>query len=198
MERFSSSQLDLDSVGMLVANLLQSWWQAGFALPGATQTKESCHELQNPNPPSPEDGLRLPAPIDDGSSVSSPGEHQSPICLEGPSPGTGLAAGPDPSAGCRPGTVGHADEQPPGFQDAGGRRVAGESGSRFCPGSFALITLVQRLASLAGDLLFDRDFDRRCGWLLRSGRFQRSALARTQRDHVPSRTTLYPRAPPRR
>src|SRR4030095_5207032 len=169
MERFSSSQLDLDSVGMLVANLLQSWWQAGFALPGATQTKESCHELQNPNPPSPEDGLRLPAPIDDGSSVSSPGEHQSPICLEGPSPGVGLASGPDPSAGCRPGTVGHSDEQPSGFQDLGGRCVSGESRSGVRPGGFATLALVQRLASLAGDLLSDRDLDRRCRWLLRSG-----------------------------
>lgn len=34
---------------MLVANFLQSWWQAGFALPTATQNQETCHELQNPN-----------------------------------------------------------------------------------------------------------------------------------------------------
>src|SRR5882724_12788690 len=150
MERLPLSQLDIDSAGILVANFLQSWWRAGFALPAAPQNKESCHELQNPDPPSPEDGLCLPAPIDDGSSLSSPGEHQPPVCLEGPSLGAGLAIGPDSSAGCRPGTVGHPDEQPPGFQDPGGRCVSGESGSGVRPGSFATVAFVQRLASLAG------------------------------------------------
>src|SRR6266404_63580 len=100
MERLPSSPLDLDSAGMLVANFLQSWRQAGFALPTANSNQPSCHELQNPTPPSPENGLHLPAPIDHGSSLSSPGEHPAPVCLEGPSPGTGLAAGPDPGIGC--------------------------------------------------------------------------------------------------
>ena len=31
MERLPSSQLDVDSAGILVANFLQSWWQAGLA-----------------------------------------------------------------------------------------------------------------------------------------------------------------------
>src|SRR5882724_5467250 len=195
MERLPLSQLDIDSAGILVANFLQSWWRAGLALEAPTRSKESCHELQNPNPPSPEDGLCLPAPIDDGSSLSSPGEHQPPVCLEGPSPGVGLAIGADSSAGCRPGTVGHPGEQPLGFQDPGGRCFSGESGRRLRLGSFATVALVQRLASLAGDLLFNRNPDRRCRWLLRSGRFQRSALARAQRHHVASRTAFYPRAP---
>ena len=198
MERLTLSQLDIDSAGILVANFLQSWWRAGLVLEAPTQSKDSCHELQNPNPPSPEDGLRLPAPIDDGSSLSSPGEHQPPVCLEGPSLGVGLATGADSSAGCRPGTVGYPGEQPPGFQDPGGRCVSGESGRRLRLGSFATVALVQRLASLAGDLLFNRNPDRRCRWLLRSGRFQRSALARAQRHHVASRTAFYPRAPPGR
>src|SRR2546425_5276822 len=156
MERLSSSQVDLDSAGILVANFLQSWWRAGFALPAATPNKEPCHELQNPDPPSPEDGLRLPAPIDDGSSLSSPGEHPTPVCPEGPSPGAGLATGPDPVVRCRPGSVGHPDEQSPGFQNSGSRCVPGESRSGVRLGSVAAIALVQRLASLAGDLLLDR------------------------------------------
>jgi hypothetical protein len=197
MERLSSSQLDLESAGILVANFLQSWWQAGFALP-PTPRKETCDELQNPSSPPSEDGLRLPAPVHDGTSLSSPGEHQPPICVEGSSPGTGLATGPDPGVGCRLGAVGHPDEQPPGLQDAGGRRVSGKGGSRLRPGGFAVVALVQRLASLAGDLLVDRDAYRRCGWLLRPGRFQRPALARAQRNHVASRAAFYPRAPPGR
>src|SRR5881396_1734100 len=110
MERLSSSQLDLESAGILVANFLQSWWQAGSALP-PTPTKETCDELQNPSSPSSEDGLRLPATVNDGASLSSPGKHSPPICVEGSSLGTGLASGPDPSVGCRPGAVGHSDEQ---------------------------------------------------------------------------------------
>src|SRR5437667_6627232 len=43
-----------------------------LGLEAPTQSNETCHELQNPDPPSPEDGLRLSAPIDDGSSLSSP------------------------------------------------------------------------------------------------------------------------------
>src|SRR5262245_39127882 len=198
MERFPSSQLDLDSAGILVANFLQSWWQAGYALPLTPQSKPSCHELQNPNPPSPEDGLRLPAPIHDGSSLPSSGEHPTPVCLERPSLGPGLATGSDPGVGCGPGPVGHADEQSPGFQDPGGRCVSGESGSRFCAGSFAAVALVQRLASVARDLLFNRHPDRRCRWVLRSGRFQRSAFAWAQRHPLTSRIAFYPRAPPRR
>src|SRR6185436_12819458 len=159
MERLPSSQLDIDSAGILVANFLQSWWQAGFAS-STPQTAESCHDIQNPNPSSPEDGLRLPAPVDDGSSLSSPGEYPTPVCTEGPSPGTGLATGPDPSVGCRLGTVGDADQQSPGLQNAGGRCVPGKSRGSFLFGGFALIALVQRLASLAGDLLFDRHPDR--------------------------------------
>src|SRR5580765_1799919 len=155
MERLPSSQLDVDSAGILVANFLQSWWQAGLALEAPTQSNQTCHELQNPDPPSPEDGLRLSAPIDDGSSLSSPGEHQPPVCLEEPSPRAGLATGTDSGAGCRLGTVGYPDEQPSGFQDPGGGCVSGESGSGVRLGSFALIALVQRLASLAGDLLLD-------------------------------------------
>src|SRR5437879_12543982 len=126
MERLPLSQLDIDSAGILVANFLQSWWRAGLALEAPTQSKETCHELQNPNPPSQEDGLRLSAPIDDGSSLSSPGEYQPPVCLEGPSPGAGLATGADSSAGCRPATVEHADVQPQGFQDPGGRCLSRE------------------------------------------------------------------------
>src|SRR5207244_13634064 len=127
MERLPLSQLDLDSAGILVANFLQSWWRAGLALKAPTQSNESCHELPNPNPPSPEDGLRLSAPIDDGSSLSSPGEHPPPVCLEGSSPGVGLATGADSSAGWRPGTVGYPGEQPPRFQDPAGRCVPGGS-----------------------------------------------------------------------
>jgi len=33
MKRLLSSQLALDSAGILVANFLQSWWQAGLAWP---------------------------------------------------------------------------------------------------------------------------------------------------------------------
>src|SRR5262249_3551193 len=154
------------------ANFLQSWWQAGFALPTATQKQETCHELQNPNPPPPEDGLRLPSPIDDGPSLSSPGEHSAPVCLEGPGPGAGLATGPDPSPGCRSRPVGHSNEPSPGFQDPGGRCVPRESGGGLRVGSFTFIALVQRLASLAGNLFFDRNSPRRRRWLLRSGRFQ--------------------------
>src|SRR5919106_6890390 len=164
MERYSSSQLDLDSAGILVANFLQSWWQAGSALPAATQDKEICHDIQNPKPASAEDGLRLPTPIDDGSSLSSPGEHPTPVCPEGPSSGTGLATGPDPGVGCRPGPVGNSNEQPPGFQDSGGRCVAGESGGGLRVGSFTFIALVQRLASFAGNLFLDQHPHRRCRW----------------------------------
>ena len=32
MERLTPSQLDLDTAGMLVANFLQGWLQAGLAL----------------------------------------------------------------------------------------------------------------------------------------------------------------------
>src|SRR2546430_11326246 len=128
MERLTLSQLDIDSAGILVANFLQSWWRAGLVLEAPTQSNERLHEPQNPNPPSPEDGLRLSAPIDDGSSLSSPGEHQPPVCLEGPSLGVGLATVADSSAGCRPGTVGHPDDQPPEFHDPDGRCVSGEGG----------------------------------------------------------------------
>src|SRR3974390_72727 len=160
MERLSPSQLDLDSAGILVANCLQSWWQAGFALPTTTPNQEACHELQNPNPAPPEDGLRLPTSVDNGSSLSSPGEHPPTICPQGPGPGVGLATGPDPHPGCGSGPVGHPNEQPPGFQDPGSRCLPGESGRSLRLGSFTLIALVQRLASLAGDLLFDRDSHR--------------------------------------
>src|SRR6266542_4111912 len=129
MERLPQSQLDLDSAGILVANFLQSWWQAGFALPTPTPNQETCHELQNPNPSPGEDGLRLPAPVDDGPSLSSPGEHPAPVCPEGPGPGAGVASGPDPGAGCRSGPVGHPDEQSAGFQDPRSRCLLGKSGS---------------------------------------------------------------------
>src|ERR1051326_2238447 len=198
MERLPPSQFDLDSAGILVANFLQSWWQAGFALPAATPNQQTCHELQNPNPSPREDGLRLPAPVDDGPSLSSPGEHPAPVCPEGPGAGAGVATVPDPSAGCRPRPVGHSDEHPSGLQDPGRRCVPGESGGGLRLGSFAAITLVQRLASLAGDLLLNRDPHRRCRRLLRSSRFQRSTPARAQRHDVTSRTAFYPRAPPGR
>src|SRR5438552_2287353 len=198
MERSPSSQLDLDSAGMLVANFLQSWRQAGLALPPATPKQPSRHELQNPTAPSPEDGLYLPAPIDHGASLSSPGEHPTPVCLEGSSPGTGLAAGADPGLGCGPGPVGHADGPAARFPDSGGRCVSGESGCGLRIGGLALLALLQRLASLAGDLLVDRNPDRRCRWLLRSGRFQRPTPPRAQRHHVASGVAFYPRAPPGR
>src|SRR5690349_2715467 len=135
MERLP--QFQLDSAGILVANFLQSWWQAGFAFPTATPNQRTCHELQDPNPAPREDGLRLPAPVDDGPSLSSPGEHSAPVCLEEPGPGAGVASGPDPGAGCRLGAVGHPNEQSPGFQDSGGRCVAGQSGCSLRLGSFA-------------------------------------------------------------
>src|ERR1035438_5458907 len=197
MERLSASQLDLDSVGNLVANLLQSWRRAGLTLHTPPQTPETPYDdLKNPSTTSTENGVCLPAPIHDGPSFSSPGEHPKAVCLEGQSSGTGLDARPDQGAGCRPGDLGHPSEQPPGFQDAGGRCVAGKSGGGVRLGSVALIALVQRLASLAGDLLPDWNLDCRCRWLLRSSRFQRSIVAGAQRHHVPSRTAFPARAPP--
>jgi hypothetical protein len=198
MERLHPSPLDLDSAGMLVANFLQSWRQAGWALTPPPQSPSPAYDLKNPNPPSPEDGLRLPAPIHDGPSLPPPGEHSAAVRVEGASSGTGLATEPDPGAGCRPGDLGHANEQPPGLQDAGSRCVTGQSRSRLRLGGFALIALVQRLASVARDLLPDRNPDRRCRWLLRSGRFQRPVVARPQRDYVPGRTAFPARAPPGR
>src|SRR5664279_376666 len=106
MERLAASQLDLDSVGSLVANLLQSWRRAGLALHTPPQTPETAYaDLKNPSPTSAENGVCLPAPIHDGPSLSSPGEHPKAVCLEGQSAGTGLDARPDPGAGCRLGAV---------------------------------------------------------------------------------------------
>lgn len=199
MERLPASQLDLDSAGMLVANFLQSWRRSGLALtPPRQPSSPPTYDLEHPTSPPPEDGLRLPAPIHDGPGLPSSGEHSAAVCLERASPGIGLEARPDPGPGRGPGDLRRADEQPPGFQDLGCRCVAGQSRSRLRLGSFALIALVQRLASVAGDLLPDRNLDRRCRRLLRSRRFQRPVVARTQRDHVPGRTALSARAPPGR
>src|SRR5512145_1698112 len=126
MARLPASQLDLDSAGILVANFLLSWRQAGLDLtPQPPPLSPLPYDHKNPNPPSPEDGLCLPAPVHDGSSSPSSGEHSTAVCIEGSSSGTGLEDRPNPSAGCRPGELGYANEQPPGLQDPGGRCFAG-------------------------------------------------------------------------
>jgi hypothetical protein len=90
-------RLDLDMAGMLVANFLQSWLQAGLDL--EPQAPQSLHDSQDPTAPSPEDGLHLSAPVDHGPSAPSPGEHRQAIRLEGQGPEPGLAERSDPCAG---------------------------------------------------------------------------------------------------
>src|SRR5215469_15730374 len=110
-------RLDLDMAGKLVANFLQSWLQAGpDQEPRAPQR---LHDNQDPTTSSSEDGLHLSAPVDPGPSAPSSGEHRQAVRLEGQSPEPGLAQRPDPPAGPGLGLVRHADQQPPGFQDAG-------------------------------------------------------------------------------
>jgi hypothetical protein len=173
MERLPSFPLDLDATGILVANFLQAWRQAGLPSPVPPSSRETAHDLENPSPSPAKDGLCLPAAIHDGPSPS-PSEHEPSVCLKGPSPGTGLAPRLDPGPGRGLGTLGHPDEHPAGFQDGRGRCVPGESGGGLRLGGLALISFVQRLASLAGDLRLDRDPHHRRRRVLRSGRFQRS------------------------
>src|SRR6202022_4660878 len=113
----SASLLNLDMAGMLVANFLQSWLQARLAQQPHPQ--QIPHDIQDPTPPSPEDGLCVSASIDHGPSAPSPGEHRQAIRPKGQSPEPGLAERPDPRAGSRFGLVRHPDQQPRGFQDPG-------------------------------------------------------------------------------
>src|ERR1700737_5286047 len=95
----SASRLDLDVAGILVANFLQSWLQAGLAQQPHPQ--QIPHDIQDPSAPSPEDGLCVSASIDHGPSAPSPGEHTQAIRSKGQSPEPGLAERPDPRAGSR-------------------------------------------------------------------------------------------------
>src|ERR1700686_4680078 len=106
----SASWLDLDMAGMLVANFLQSWLQANLAQ--QSQPQPIAHDIQDPIPPSPEDGLRVSASIDHGPSAPSPGEHRPAIRSQGQSPEPGL---PDPGAGSRLRLVRHSEQQPRRF-----------------------------------------------------------------------------------
>src|SRR6266446_873980 len=195
MERLAPGELDLDMAGIVVANFLQSWLLASGPVQ-EPQAKESSHAIPDSTPPSPEDGLRLSTSVDHGSGAPSPGEHRQAVRFKKQSPEPGLAERPDPSAGCRPGLVWHADQSPPRFQDAGGRCLLGKSGRCVRPRSFPTLAFLQRLAPVAGDLCAYRHFAYRRGWLLRSGRLQRSTAAGTKGNHVPSRATFYSRAPP--
>src|ERR1700730_3790656 len=87
MESLASSRLDLDMAGMLVANFLQSWLQAGLAQQPHPQ--QLPHDIQDPTPPSPEYGLCVSAPIDHGPGAPSPGEHRQAIRPKGRSPEPG-------------------------------------------------------------------------------------------------------------
>jgi hypothetical protein len=93
----AASWLDLDMAGMLVANFLQSWLQADLAQ--RPQPQQIAHDIQDPIPPSPEDGLCLSASIDDGTGASSPGEHRQAIRPQGQGPEPRLAERQDPGAG---------------------------------------------------------------------------------------------------
>src|ERR1700738_511302 len=136
----SASLLDLDMAGMLVANFLQSWLQAGLAQ--QSHPPQISHDIQDPIPPSPEDGLRVSASIDHGPGAPSPGEYRQAICPQGQSPEPGLAGRPDPGAGSRLRLLWHPDQQPRRFQDLGGRCLSGKSRRGLRTGSLSPATLL--------------------------------------------------------
>ena len=163
----------------------------------SNQPSSIYEPTQNTGSSSQPDGMHIFAPIDAGTSPATPGEHSTPICPQGQGLGDGMADRSNSSAGSGSGPIGHPNESTGGFQTPGGRSVAQTCGSGVCFGSFALISLLHRLASAFGVVRPNPNPVNRRRWLLRSSRFQRPTFIRSQGNHVTSRTAFHSRAPPR-
>ncbi|MCY1232629.1 hypothetical protein D9M72_451310 [compost metagenome] len=190
-----TNSIDLQSAGVLIANMLEAWLTAEPAL---ELTEEAVDEHQDHPPTSEQAGVHLYPPIDAGPGATPSGEHRAPVCVARQSAGIGLATNVDPDPGSGPRSVRRADDGPRGFQDAGGGCLDGARGRRVCAGGLAPGALEPGLASPARVVRAHRYLGRRRRWVLRPGRLQRRPAAGPQRHDGTGRIALFARAPPRR
>src|SRR4029077_9403614 len=187
--------LDFAKAGAIIANMIESYLAAGappFNAEGADHAEsEDCRSSSDTK------RLHLHSSIDDGASAIQSGEHRAPVQSSGPSEVAWLDAGADPNPRRGSCPIGRTDDQTRRLQDPCERCGDGASRCDLLAGVFALGTLEQGLASIAGTVRCHQNFGVRRRWLLRSVRLQRQPCPRHERHVRASRTAHHSRAPPR-
>src|SRR5271163_2641895 len=171
--------VDVELGGVLLANMLADWLDGDGE---SSASVEVADEYYDQRATAEQNRLCVCASVDAGTGPSPSGEHRTPVCAEGESPGFGQVRSADSGSG--------------GFQDSGSGSFDGAGGCGFCPGGFATGALEFRLASIAGVVCANRHAGDRRRWLLQPGRFQRRTSVGLEGDDGSGRTSFIARAPP--